>query len=500
MNEQQKRDHILNVQDAMNRRTFLTTASSLGMAAVASLLCEQGYAAPAPQSASVRPGSTQATGGLPGMPQFPAKAKRVLYLFQSGAPSQMDLFDYKPQLAARRGEDLPSSVRNGQRLTGMTSGQKTFPVAPSIFKFAQHGKSGIWLSELLPHMATMADDMCVIKSMNTEAINHDPAVTFFQTGSQLAGRPSIGAWISYGLGTLNRDLPAFVVLTSKGTGRPDDQPLYDRLWGSGFLPTQHQGVKFRNAGDPVLYLSNPDGIDRDTRREMLDEVDALNQIKHTAVGDPEIATRIAQYELAFRMQTSVPELSDVSKEPSNILEMYGPDVKKPGTYAANCLLARRLLERGVRFVQLFHMGWDHHGGLPMAIRGQCRDTDQPTTALVNDLKQRGLLDDTLVVWGGEFGRTVYSQGTLTATDYGRDHHPRCFTLWLTGAGIRGGMTLGETDDYSYNIVRDPVSVHDLHATMLYLLGVDHKRLTFRYQGRDFRLTDVYGELVKPILA
>jgi hypothetical protein len=491
-----KDEQILQVQDAMNRRTFLTTASSLGLAAVASLLGEQGYAAPAPGSVS----GPKSTGGLPGLPHFPAKAKRVLYLFQSGAPSQMDLFDYKPQLAEKRGEDLPSSVRNGQRLTGMTSGQKTFPVAPTLFKFAQYGKSGIWLSELLPHMSTMADEMCVIKSMNTEAINHDPAVTFFQTGSQLAGRPSFGSWLSYGLGTLNRDLPAFVVLTSKGTGRPDDQPLYDRLWGSGFLPTQHQGVKFRNAGDPVLYLSNPAGIDRDTRREMLDEVDALNQIKHTAVGDPEIATRIAQYELAFRMQTSVPELSDVSKEPSSILEMYGPDVKKPGTYAANCLLARRLLERGVRFVQLFHMGWDHHGGLPMAIRGQCRDTDQPTTALVNDLKQRGLLDDTLVVWGGEFGRTVYSQGTLTATDYGRDHHPRCFTLWMTGAGIQRGVTIGETDDYSYNITKDPVSVHDLHATMLYLLGVDHKRLTFRYQGRDFRLTDVYGELVKPILA
>jgi hypothetical protein len=486
-------NRILQLQDAINRRTFLSqSASGIGLAALAAMLGQEGVAR--------ADGTAKATGGLPGIPHFAPKAKRVIYLFQSGAPSQMDLFDPKPQLETYRGQDLPSSIRNGQRLTGMTAGQSKFPVAPSIFKFAQHGKSGVWLSELLPHMATIADEMCVVKSMYTEAINHDPAITFFQTGSQLAGRPSLGSWLSYGLGTENHDLPAFVVLTSKGTGRPDDQPLYDRLWGSGFIPTQHQGVKFRNAGDPVLYLSNPDGVDRETRREMLDELGQINHLKHSSVGDPEIDTRIAQYELAFRMQASVPDLTDVSKEPSNILEMYGPDVKRPGTYAANCLLARRLAERGVRCVQLFHMGWDHHGGLPNAIKGQCRDTDQPTTALITDLKQRGLLDDTLVVWGGEFGRTVYSQGALTATDYGRDHHPRCFTLWMTGGGIKRGMTLGETDDYSYNITKDPVSVHDLHATMLALLGIDHKRLTYRFQGRDFRLTDVFGDVIKPILA
>ncbi len=488
-------DRRLQLQDAINRRTFLTrTASGIGLAALAGLLSNDGFAAPVPGRAPAR------YGGLPGLPHFPPKAKRVIYLFQSGAPSQMELFDYKPKLTELRGQNLPDSVRNGQRLTGMTSGQKSFPVAPSIFKFAQHGKSGTWLSELLPHTATIADEMCVIRSMNTEAINHDPAITFFQTGSQLAGRPSIGAWIAYGLGTESQDLPAFVVLTSKGTGRPDDQPLYDRLWGSGFLPTQYQGVKFRNTGDPVLFLSNPAGVDRATRREMLDEIDQINRLKHTAVGDPEIDTRITQYELAFRMQASVPDLTDLAKEPANVLEMYGPEVHRPGSYAANCLLARRLVEKGVRFVQLFHMGWDHHGNLPNAIRGQCRDTDQPTTALIKDLQQRGLLEDTLVVWGGEFGRTVYSQGELTMTDYGRDHHPRCFSLWLTGGGIQRGITIGETDDYCYNIVKDPVSVHDLHATLLHLLGIDHKRLTFRYQGRDFRLTDVFGELVPAIMA
>jgi hypothetical protein len=487
-------DRIWKRQDAMNRRTFLNrSAGGIGLAALAALLGDEGWAAAPPNAKGPR------TGGLPGLPHFPPKAKRVIYLFQSGAPSQMDLFDYKPTLEKYRAQNLPDSVRNGQRLTGMTSGQATFPVAPSIFKFAQHGQSGLWLSELLPHTAAIADDLCLIRSMYTDAINHDPAVTFLQTGSQLAGRPSIGAWLSYGLGSENRDLPAFVVLTSKGSGRPDDQPLYDRLWGSGFLPTQHQGVKFRNAGDPVLFLSDPAGEDRTTRREMLNELGAINRMKQNAVGDPEIATRIAQYEMAFRMQTSVPDLADLTKEPAHVLEAYGPDVHRPGSYAANCLLARRLCERGVRFVQLFHMGWDHHGDLPKAIRGQCKDTDQPTTALIQDLKQRGLLDDTLVVWGGEFGRTVYSQGTLTMDNYGRDHHPRCFSLWMAGAGIKRGMTLGETDDYCYNIVRDPVSVHDLHATMLYLLGIDHTRLTFRFQGRDFRLTDVFGELVKSIL-
>ncbi|MFY9232922.1 MAG: DUF1501 domain-containing protein [Fimbriimonadaceae bacterium] len=481
-------DPFLTLQDQINRRMFLKGAAGVGMSALFTLLGTDSLA------------SDGKVGGLKGLPHFTPKAKRVIYLFQSGAPAQMDLFDPKPNLNERRGEDLPSSIRMGQRLTGMTSGQKTFPVAPSTFKFAQHGQAGLWLSELWPHTAGIVDDICFIHSMHTEAINHDPAITFLQTGFQIAGRPSIGSWLAYGLGSDNQDLPAYVVLTSKGTGRSDDQPLYDRLWGSGFLPTQHQGVKFRNVGDPVLYLSDPEGIDRTTRREMLDDLAGLNKIKQAAVGDPEIATRIAQYELAFRMQTSVPDLLDISKEPSNIIEMYGPEVKKPGSYAYNCLLARRLAERGVRFVQLFHMGWDHHGELPKSIRGQCYDTDQPSAALIKDLKARGMFDDTLVVWGGEFGRTVYSQGELTATNYGRDHHPRCFTIWLAGAGIKGGQSYGKTDDYCYNVVENPVSVHDLHATILQLLGIDHKRLTYRYQGRDFRLTDVFGDVVQPVLS
>ncbi len=490
----EKDNEILKLQDAINRRTFLSSAAGFGMAAFAGLMAENGNAAP------LAPERNPKTGGLGGLPHFPPKVKRVIYLFQSGAPSQMELFDHKPKLNDFRGQDLPESIRNGQRLTGMTSGQAHFPVAPSVFNFKQHGKAGIWLSELMPHTAKIADEMCVIRSMHTDAINHDPAITFFQTGSQISGRPSNGAWVSYGLGSTNHDLPAYVVLTSKGSGRPDDQPLYDRLWGSGFLPTQYQGVKFRNQGDPVLYLSNPGGVDRNIRREMLDEVGALNRIEKAAIGDPEIDTRISQYELAFRMQASVPSLTDLSKEPQSVIDMYGPDVHRPGSYAANCLLARRLAESGVRFVQLFHMGWDHHGGLPKAIKGQCYDTDQATSALIMDLKQRGLLDDTLVVWGGEFGRTVYSQGGLTSTDYGRDHHPRCFSIWMTGGGVKRGMTLGETDDYCYNIVKDPVSVHDLNATMMHLMGVDHKRLTYRYQGRDYRLTDVYGDVVKQILA
>ncbi|MBI5396740.1 MAG: DUF1501 domain-containing protein [Verrucomicrobia bacterium] len=464
---------------SLSRRTFLQrSAAGIGLAALHSLVGESRGA----------------------LPNHTPRAKRVIYLFQSGAPSQMDLFDYKPRLQKFRAQELPDSIRMGQRITTMTSGQKSFPVAPSIFKFAQHGNSGAWLSELLPHTAEIVDDLAFIKTMHTEAINHDPAITFFQTGSQIAGRPSIGSWMAYGLGSENRDLPAYVVLTSKGTGRRDDQPLYDRLWGSGFLPTQHQGVKFRNAGDPVLYLSNPPGVDRETTREMLDDVNALNRIQHEAVGDPEIAARIAQYEMAFRMQASVPELTDISKEPQPILDLYGPEVRTPGTYAATCLLARRLAERGVRFIQLFHMGWDHHANLPKALRGQCRDTDQPTAGLIADLKQRGLLEDTLVVWGGEFGRTVYTQGTLTPENYGRDHHPRCFTIWMAGAGVRGGVSLGETDDYCYNIVRDPVHVHDLHATILHLMGVDHLKLTYKFQGRWFRLTDVAGNIITPIIA
>jgi hypothetical protein len=411
----------------------------------------------------------------------------------------MDLFDPKPGLLERRGENLPDSIRQGQRLTTMTSGQANFPVAPSVFRFSRHGESGMWFSELMPRMSSLADDWCMIRTMHTEAINHDPAITFCQTGSQLAGRPSIGAWASYGLGSENQSLPAYVVLTSFGSGRPDDQPLYDRLWGAGFLPAKHQGVRFRNSGDPVLYLSNPPGVTAQDRRRTLDRLKQLNQQQSDELGDPEIQARIAQYEMAFRMQTSVPDLVDTSGEPKHVLEMYGPDVSRPGSYAANCLLARRLAERDVRFIQLFHMGWDHHGGLPNAIRGQCRDTDQATAALLQDLKMRDLLSDTLIVWGGEFGRTIYSQGGLTADNYGRDHHPRCFTLLLAGAGIRRGTTYGETDDYCYNIVRDPVHVHDLNATILHLLGVDHTRLTWKYQGRDFRLTDIHGTVVDGLL-
>ena len=479
-------------QDAINRRTFLQGAG-LGVAALAGLLAQESYGISLPIDAKKR------IGGLKNVPHFAPKANRVIYLLQSGAPSHLDLFDYKPQLAARHGEDLPDSIRNGQRLTGMTSGQAKFPVAPTIFKFERHGQTGTHLTELLPYTAKIIDELTFIYSMNTDAINHDPAVTFFQTGSQLAGRPSIGSWLAYGLGTECDNLPSYVVLTSRGSGRTDDQPLYDRLWGSGFLPTQHQGVKFRNSGDAVLYLSDPDGMDRATRREMLDDLAGLNKIRQKLIGDPEIKTRISQYELAFRMQASVPELLDISKEPSSILEMYGPDVHRSGSFAYNCLLARRLAEQGVRFTQLFHMGWDHHGGLPQAIKGQCYDTDQPSAALIKDLKQRGMLDDTLVVWGGEFGRTVYSQGELSATSYGRDHHPRCFTIWVAGGGIKPGVRYGKTDDYGYNITENPVSVHDLHATMLKLLGIDHERLTYRYQGRDFRLTDVFGEVVDDIL-
>ncbi len=470
----------------INRQTFLkSSAGSLWLSAMMSL----------GRSESGSDSQTALTSGI----HHPAKAKRIIYLFQSGAPSQMDLFDPKPDLENRRGEDLPESIRQGQRLTTMTSGQSKFPVAPSMFKFAQHGKSGMWFSELMPHMASLADNWCQIRSMHTEAINHDPAITFCQTGSQLAGRPSIGSWISYGLGSQNKDLPAYVVLTSFGTGRPDDQPLYDRLWGAGFLPSQHQGVKFRNKGDAVLYLSNPQGMDSQRRRRTLDRLDQLNRQHFDQLGDPEIQTRISQYEMAFRMQSSVPDLLRVADEPAHVLEKYGPDVKRPGSYAANCLLARRLAERDVRFIQLFHMGWDHHGGLPNAIKLQCRDTDQPTKALIEDLKERGLFDDTLIVWGGEFGRTVYSQGALSADNYGRDHHPRCFTTLITGAGVRGGHVVGQTDEYGYNITQDPVHVHDLNATILHLLGIDHTRLTYRFQGRDYRLTDIHGTRVDSVL-
>ncbi len=438
-------------------------------------------------------------GGLPGFPHFAPKAKRIIYLFQSGGPSQMELFDFKPELKRLQGSELPDSIRRGQRLTGMSSTQTTFPVVASRFGFSQHGQSGAWLSELLPHTARIADRLTFVKSMHTEAINHDPAVTFLQTGSQIAGRPSIGSWLVYGLGSITRDLPGFVVMISPGGGG-GGQPLYDRLWGSGFLPTRFQGVKFRSVGDPVLYLSNPAGFPESNRRIFLDALGELNRMKLEEFADPEIATRISQYEMAFRMQSSVPELTDLSKEPARTFELYGEDARKPGTFAANCLLARRLAERGVRFIQLFHRDWDQHGKMQQDLPKRCKDTDQASAALVEDLAERGMLDDTLVVWGGEFGRTVYCQGRLTPEEYGRDHHPRCFTVWMAGGGIKAGMTLGETDDYGYNIARDPVHVHDLQATILHCLGIDHTRLTFKYQGRHFRLTDVHGSVVKPLLA
>lgn len=427
---------------------------------------------------------------------FRPTAKRVIYLFQSGAPSQMDLFDYKPKLKELIGSELPDSIRQGQRLTGMTSSQESFPIAASMFRFAQRGQSGAWVSDLLPHTAHIADELSFIRTLHTEAINHDPAITFCQTGFQLAGRPSIGSWLSYGLGSENENLPAFVALVSGSGG----QPLYDRLWGSGFLPSRYQGVRFRSVGDPVLYLSNPGGVNRATRRNMLDDLSKLNGMRFKQFQDPEIQTRVAQYEMAFRMQSSVPELTDLSTEPKHTFDLYGEDARQPGTYAYNCLLARRMAERGVRFIQLFERGWDHHTDLPGKIRERTKSTDQASAALVSDLQQRGLLDDTLVVWGGEFGRTVYCQGTLTATNYGRDHHPRCFTVWLTGGGIRRGVTYGTTDDFSYNIVDKPVHVHDLHATILRCLGIDHERLTFRFQGRDYRLTDVHGHVVNDLVA
>lgn len=473
----------MNPLSLTRRQFFSRTSTGIGTAALASLMQPELFGK-----------------GLDGLPHFPPTAKRVIYLHQSGAPSQIDLFDYKPNLDKLQGTELPSTIRNGQRITGMTSGQASFPVAKSLFKFSQAGQSGAWFSELVPHMAKIADEITVIKTMNTDAINHDPAITFIQTGSQQPGRPSMGSWVSYGLGSENENLPAFVVLISQQSGLNIDQPLFSRLWSSGFLPSNYQGVKFRSAGDPVLYLSDPPGIDKDTRRRMLDGVSKLNQINSEAYGDPEIETRISQYEMAYRMQTSVPELMDISKEPKHVLDMYGPDVHKPGSYAATCLLARRLAERGVRFVQLYKRGWDQHDNLPRDLRLQSESVDQPSAALVMDLKQRGMLDDTLVLWGGEFGRTVYCQGKLTDTNYGRDHHPRCFTVWAAGGGVKKGLTIGETDDYCYNVVKDPVHVHDLQATIMQCLGIDHKRLTYKFQGRHFRLTDVSGNVVTQMLA
>ena len=466
------------------RRSLLRgSASALGAAALAGLLARESQAA--------------SHGTVP--THFAPKAKRVVYLFQSGGPSHLELLDYKPKLKELHGSELPDSIRQGQRLTGMTSGQKSFPVIAPKFGFHQAGQAGTWISDLLPHTSKHIDDICLIRSMHTEAINHDPAITFMQSGSQQPGRPSLGAWLSYGLGSDADDLPAFIVLISHGSGKDANQGLMDRLWGSGFLPSSYQGVKLRSSGDPVLYLTDPPGIDREMRRNMLDGLAKLNARQLAQSGDPEIATRISQYEMAFKMQTSVPDLTNLSAEPKETFDLYGEEAKTPGTFAANCLLARRLLERGVRCVQLYHRGWDQHGGLPTNMPKQAHDVDQPQAALISDLKRRGLLEDTLIVWAGEFGRTVYGQGGLQ-DDYGRDHHGRCFSIWMAGGGIKPGMVHGETDEYGYNIVRDPVHVHDMNATIMHCMGYDHKRLTYRFQGRDYRITDVHGEVVTPILA
>lgn len=471
------------------RRHFFGRAShGIGVAALASLLNRDSRASDSTESESAS--------SLPGIPHFAPKAKRVIYLLQSGAPSHMDLLDYKPTLDKLHGTELPDSIRGGQRLTGMTAGQKQFPVVKSPWKFNQHGKSGLWLSELFPYLGKVADDICVIKSLHTEAINHDPAITFFQSGHQQPGRPSIGAWLSYGLGSESENLPSFVVLLSKNTFS-QAQPLYDRLWGSGFLPSKFQGVKFRSQGDPVLYLTDPTGADSDGRRQIIDRITQLNQFREREIGDPEILTRIAQYEMAYRMQTSVPELADLSNEPESTFKLYGEEAKQPGTHAANCLLARRLAERGVRFIQVFHRGWDHHSNVQKHLPTLAKQTDQGSAALIADLKQRNMLDDTLVIWGGEFGRTVYSQGNPKT--FGRDHHPRCFSIWMAGGGIKPGISYGKTDDFSYNILEDPVHVHDFHATILHCLGIHHEKLTYRFQGRDYRLTDVHGTVVKDIL-
>ncbi len=478
------------------RHFFGRSATGIGGAALASLMNPELFAAK-PSALDSPPAAEH---GILGEPHFPAKVKRVIYLFMSGAPSQLDLFEHKPQMDELFDTDLPESIRKGQRLTTMTSGQDRFPIAPTKFNFAQHGQSGAWISELLPHTASVADDLCFIKSLHTEAINHDPAITYIQTGAQIPGRPSLGAWLSYGLGSMNDDLPNFVVLHSTWTGRKSAQALYERLWGTGWLPSQHAGVSLRSEGDPVLYLSNPPGVTGQSRRQMLDALASLNQQQFEEFGDPEINTRIQQYEMAYRMQTSVPELMDFSDETQDTLDMYGPEVTTPGTFSANCLLARRLAERNVQFVQIFIRGWDQHGNLPNDITSQCRDVDQGSAALVADLKQRGLLEDTLVIWGGEFGRTIYCQGKLTRENYGRDHHPRCFTMWMAGGGVKPGITYGATDDFSYNITENPVHIHDLNATILQQLGIDHKRLTYRFQGRDFRLTDVHGNVVNDILA
>lgn len=463
---------------SVNRRHFFKrSATGIGAIALSQLLG---------QSAKAREQKTD----------FAPKAKRVIYLFQSGGPAQQDLFDHKPMLRVMNGKQLPPEVRGEQRLTGMSTHQSSIPLAGSQFEFKQYGKSGAWLSDLLPYHRDIVDDVCFVKSMHTEAINHDPAITMFQTGSQIAGRPSLGAWLSYGLGSENENLPGFIVLASAGQG---GQPLYSRLWGAGFLDSKYQGVRFRSGKDAVLYLSNPDGVSPKRRRALIDRINSLNQHQFEKELDPEIESRIAQYEMAYRMQTSVPEITDLSDEPESTFKLYGEDAKKPGTFASNCLLARRLAEKDVRFIQLYHQGWDQHSNLPKQIRNQAKETDQASAALVKDLKQRGLLEDTLVIWGGEFGRTSYSQGILTKDNYGRDHHPRCFTTWMAGGGIKPGISYGKTDEFGYNIVEDGVHVHDFNATILHLLGLDHELLTYKYQGRRFRLTDVHGELVEKII-
>jgi hypothetical protein len=472
---------------SLNRRRFLSKLSlGVGSVALGSLLIPDLFSNKSDEEML-----------LTGLPQFAPKAKRIIYLFQNGAPSQLDLFDYKPKLQEMFGQDLPESIRMGQRLTGMTADQKKFPLAGTTFKFDQYGKSKAWLSELLPHTSKVVDELCIVKSIFTEAINHDPALTFFQTGAQVGNRPSMGAWMSYGLGSENKNLPAFCVLLSKGKG--NGQGVYSKLWTNGFLDSVHQGVQFSSGDNPVLYLNNPESVNKTDRRRMLDKLEELNAETFAESGDQEINAKIQQYEMAFRMQTAVPEITDVSKEPEDVVKLYGPDCLVPGTYAANCLLARKLSENGVRFVQLYHQGWDAHDNLPSQIRGQALDTDQSSAALITDLKQRGLLDETLVIWGGEFGRTNYCQGALAKDNYGRDHHPRCFTIWMAGGGVKPGV-YGETDEFGYNIIQNPVHVNDFHATILHLMGIDHEKLTFKHLGRRYRLTDVAGNVVKGILA
>ena len=487
-----------NYYSATTRRHFFGQgALGLGTAALASLMGEQAQGAKTDSDFA----NPDRVGGLSALPHFAPKAKRAIYLFMAGAPSQIDFFDHKPKLSEMFDKDLPESVRNGQRLTTMTSRQKRFPLAPSKFKFAQHGQSGAWISELLPHTAKMADDIAIVKSLHTEAINHDPAITYICTGNQLPGRPSLGSWLNYGLGSLNSDLPAFMVMTPTWTGRKQAQAIYNRLWGAGFLPTKHQGVALRRSGDPVLFLSNPDGVSTEVRRRMLDSLARLNQKTFEQVGDPATQARINQYEMAFKMQTSVPELMELSGETKNTLEMYGPGAEKPGTFAYCALMARRMIEKDVRFVQLFHRGWDQHGNIANDLPNQARDVDQASWALIQDLKQRDMLKDTLVVWGGEFGRTAYCQGKLTRENYGRDHHPRCFSIWMAGGGIKPGVIHGETDDFSYNVTENPVHIHDMNATILHCLGIDHRRFSAKFQGLDVRLTGVEdNNPVKEILA